>query len=180
MQKLWEKLSIIEKIEDEKLREKVRITFEKAARRGGWSVDELLEIPFTLLIPDNPVSLVEHTRQVTEMALENAERMDAAYEDYSFDRDTLIAGGLLHDVGKLLEYEIVDGEYVKSEVGRYLRHPFSGCALAFEMGIPPAVCHCIATHAHEGDGGWRSVESIAVNKADFTNFHSLKEVLGVK
>jgi len=180
MEKLWAELNVIQKIENANLRQLVIDTFKEAVRRGGWSEDNLFEIPFTLLIPDNPVSLIEHTKQVTEMALDNAERMAAAYPDYKFNRDILIAGGVLHDVGKLLEYEIVDGKYVKSQIGKYLRHPFSGCAIAFEMGLPPAVCHCIATHAHEGDGGWRSVESIAINKADFTNFHSLKEILGVK
>jgi len=176
MDKLWRELDVVEKIENGELKVLVKKTFEEAATRGGWSEDDLFEIPFTLLIEKNPVSLIEHTKQVTEMALENAERMDKAYADYKFDRDVLIAGGILHDVGKLLEYEVADGKYVKSNVGKHLRHPFSGCALAFEMGLPPEVCHCIAVHAHEGDSGWRSVEAIAINKADFTNFHSLKEI----
>ncbi len=178
MDKLWRELNVVEKIENEELKDLVKRTFEEAAKRGGWSEDDLFGIPFTLLIPDNPVSLIEHTKQVTEMALDNAERMSRAYEDYKFDRDILIAGGILHDVGKLLEYEVVGGKYIKSGIGKHLRHPFSGAALAYEMGLPPEICHCIATHAHEGDSGWRSVESIAINKADFTNFHSLKEIYG--
>jgi len=180
MDKLWQKLSIVEEISDNDLREKVKRTFEEAIRRGGWTEKNAFDIPFTLLIPNCPVSLIEHTRQVTEMALENADRMTGAYDNYNFDRDVLIAGGILHDVGKFLEYKLVGGRHIKSEIGKYLRHPFSGCALAYEMGLPPEVCHCIATHAHEGDSGWRSIESIAINKADFTNFDSLKEALGVK
>ncbi|MCD6501612.1 HDIG domain-containing protein, partial [bacterium] len=146
---------------------------ETAIARGGWSENEALEIPFTLLIPNTSISLIEHTKQVTEMALENAERMSKAYENYHFDRDVLIAGGILHDVGKFLEYKYEDGAFVKTEIGKFLRHPFSGCAIAYEMGLPPAVCHCIAVHAHEGDGGWRSIEAIAIHQADFTNFLSL-------
>jgi len=178
MTKLWNELKIVEKISDGNLKSLVKSTFEEGIKRGGWTEDNIFEIPFTLLIPNNPVSLIEHTKQVAEMALDNAERMAEAYSEYRFDRNILIAGGVLHDVGKLLEYRLIDGKYVKSELGKFLRHPFSGCALAFEMGLPPAVCHCIATHAHEGDGGWRSIESIAINKADFTNFHSLKEIFG--
>jgi putative nucleotidyltransferase with HDIG domain len=176
MDRLWQELSIVDEIGDEDLRAKVRLTMETAIERAGWTEDNIFEIPFTLLIPGTNVSLVEHTKQVTEMALDNAERMAGAYEDYKFDRDVLIAGGILHDVGKFLEYKYEDGAFVKSEIGKYLRHPFSGCAIAYEMGLPPAVCHCIAVHAHEGDGGWRSLEAIAINKADFTNFHSLKEL----
>ena len=176
MKNLWRKLSIIDEIGDASLREKVRKTMETAIARGGWSEDEALEIPFTLLIPNTSISLIEHTKQVTEMALENAERMSKAYENYHFDRDVLIAGGILHDVGKFLEYKYEDGTFVKTEIGKFLRHPFSGCAIAYEMGLPPAVCHCIAVHAHEGDGGWRSIEAIAIHQADFTNFLSLKEI----
>ncbi|HHS49610.1 MAG TPA: HDIG domain-containing protein [candidate division Zixibacteria bacterium] len=176
MEKIWKELSIVEKISDDGLRARVRETFETAIVRGGWTEEQALEIPFTLLIPDVPVTLVEHTKAVAEMALANAEFMASSYENYDFDRDVLIAGGILHDAGKFLEYKIIDGRYVKSEVGKFLRHPFSGCALAFEMGLPPAICHCIAVHAGEGDGGWRSIEAIAINKADFTNFHSLKEI----
>ncbi len=176
MEKIWRKLSIIEQISNPDIREKVRRTMETAILRAGWTEEQALEIPFTLLIPGTKVTLLEHTKQVTEMALDNAERMSKAYENYSFDRDVLIAGGLLHDVGKFLEYSLRDGAFVKSECGKFLRHPFSGCAIAYEMGLPPAICHCIAVHANEGDGGWRSLEAIAINKADFTNFHSLKEL----
>ncbi|RKZ31384.1 phosphohydrolase [bacterium] len=180
MDRVWRKLDVIEKITDDDIRKKVKKTFEEAARRGGWTEDSIFDIPFTLLIPDCPVSLIEHTKQVAEMALDNAERMAAAYNFYKFDKDTLIAGGILHDVGKLLEYKVDNGKFVKSKLGKYLRHPFSGCAIAYEMGLPPAVCHCIAVHAHEGDSGWRSIEAIAINKADFTNFESIKEALGIR
>ncbi|MCK5832421.1 HD domain-containing protein [bacterium] len=176
MKKLWQKLSIIEEISDAALREKVRKTMESAIQTAGWTEKQALDIPFTLLIPKTKVSLIEHTKQVTLMALENAERMAEAYDGYKFDRDVLIAGGILHDVGKFLEYKFENGKYVKSQIGKFLRHPFSGCAFAYKMGLPPEICHCIAVHAHEGDGGWRSLEAIAINKADFTNFNSLQEV----
>jgi guanylate kinase len=53
--------------------------------------------------------------------------------------DRLLAGGLLHDVGKLLETE-KDGQggYRKSRGGQCLRHPISGTALAVEAGIRDA------------------------------------------
>ena len=50
------------------------------------------------------------------------------------NRDYLIAGALLADVGKLLEFEIVDGKPVKSNYGKHIRHPFSGVGLAFKYG----------------------------------------------
>ena len=84
--------------------------------------------------------------------------------------DILISGGLLHDVGKVLEYALEDGKYVKSKNGKLIRHPVSGAALAWELGLPDEVVHVIASHSFEGDKTPRSIEGILIHHADFTNF----------
>jgi 23S rRNA maturation-related 3'-5' exoribonuclease YhaM len=84
--------------------------------------------------------------------------------------DTVIAGAILADVGKLLEYEKADGKTRQSERGRYLRHPFTGVALAMECGVPDRIAHVIAAHAGEGDHVRRSVEATIVHHADFMSF----------
>jgi putative nucleotidyltransferase with HDIG domain len=167
----------IRKIKDQKLREKVISTWEEGIRLGGWDMEDLNKIPFTLLISDSRVSLVEHTRAVTNTALRVAEAVSKAYgNSVKIDKDVLIAGGVLHDVGKLLEYAKVKGKITKSDGGRFLRHPFSGSALAYKCGVPDEVLHLIAAHSHEGDQGFRSIEAIIIHHADFINF----EVLGGK
>lgn len=164
----------IEKIKDHDLRQKVVATWEEAIKLGGWSQEDLEKIPFTLLVPDCPVNLIGHTRAVTNTALMMAVTMKDFYgEEVKIDFDILVAGGLLHDVGKLLEYSKSGGKVSKSKSGRLLRHPFSGANLAYKNGLPEEVVHIIATHAHEGDGGFRSVEAILINHADFANFESL-------
>jgi putative nucleotidyltransferase with HDIG domain len=90
------------------------------------------------------------------------------------NRDHLLAGALLHDVGKLLEFREEGGAFVKSELGRMLRHPFSGAALAYELGLPPAVVHVVATHAREGEGARATPEAIIIHHADFMNFEPFK------
>ena len=46
---------------------------------------------------------------------------------FRMDNDLLVAGALLHDVGKLVEYEKTpDGKTVKSQLGKDLRHQRSG------------------------------------------------------
>jgi len=94
-----------------------------------------------------------------------------AYGDrYKIDRDTLIAGALLADVGKLLEFEF-DGDQVRwSKTYRYLRHPFTGVALCYKHGLPDPVMHIVATHSWEGDRFQRQAESIIFHHADFTDF----------
>src|SRR4030043_656051 len=89
--------------------------------------------------------------------------------------DVLIAGALLADVGKVLEYELDnDGKTCQGKYGKYLRHPFSGVSLAEECGVPPEVCHIIAAHAHEGDLVKRTTEAYIVHHADFMTFLPFK------
>jgi hypothetical protein len=90
-------------------------------------------------------------------------------------RDHLIAGALLADVGKPLEYDKdASGKVIQGKFGQQLRHPFSGVALAYKHGIPAEVMHMIATHSHEGDKVERSIESIIFHHADFVDFDIAK------
>ncbi len=87
------------------------------------------------------------------------------------EHDHLVAGALLADVGKLLEYDRDEkGRLVKGRFGRLLRHPCSGVALCHKHGLPPEVMHIVATHSHEGDKVERSIESIIFHHADFVDF----------
>jgi hypothetical protein len=90
------------------------------------------------------------------------------------NRDYLIAGALLADVGKLLEFEIVDGQPQKSDYGKHIRHPFSGVGLAFKHGLPSEVMHIIATHSKEGTGEKRLPESTIFHHTDFIDFELVK------
>ena len=86
-------------------------------------------------------------------------------------------GALLHDIGKLLEYENRDdGMTVQTRYGRLIRHPFSGAALAAEFGLPEDVIHMIAAHAGEGEKVKRTPEATLINKADFMSFESLRDL----
>jgi putative nucleotidyltransferase with HDIG domain len=174
-EKIIELLPEINLIRDASLREKTLQIWEEAIKAGGWKVEDLNKIPFTLLIKDAPVSFLEHTRGVTKVCIAVADVFAESYGDrIPINRDYLIAGALLHDIGKLLEFTIESGNVIKSKSGRYLRHPFSGVAICFSYGIPDEVLHIIAVHSREGDGGWRSPEAIILHHADFTNFEPLK------
>jgi putative nucleotidyltransferase with HDIG domain len=164
----------INQIKDEDLKKKVISVWEEAIKLGGWKGDDLEKIPFTLLIPDCKTNLVEHTRAVTHTALEVAKIILKFYAlQVKINFDLLLAGGILHDVGKLLEYASLEGKITKSKRGKLLRHPFSGASLAYKYGLPDEVIHMIATHAKEGDGGYRSVEAMIIHYSDFINFESL-------
>lgn len=172
-------------IKDEKLRENVVNAYVDALKTGGWEPDDMDKIPFTLLIPNCPFTYLDHVRGVTRMAKEAMDIFNSIYppkdKKFTIDNDLLVAGALLHDVGKLVEYEKdAKGETVKSKMGKNLRHPFSGTVIALRNGCPDEVGHIIANHAHEGDKALRSPEGVLVNKADFMNFESVKSFLGMK
>ncbi len=95
-------------------------------------------------------------------------------DEIKIDMDILIAGAILIDVGKLIEYKMVDGKLTTSDAGKLVRHPFSGLAIADRFGVPAEVQHIIATHSKEGDLGYRTVESIIVHHADFVSFEPFK------
>ena len=158
----------IDLIKDPSIKEGVIKTFQKAAETGGF--DTFDGIPFTLLITTD-INLAEHTKAVTEMAVKLGEIMQ---KFVPINMDHLIAGGLLHDVGKLLEYQKKDGKIVKSRHGELLRHPVSGAVIAGEQGLPPEVIHIIVAHSKEGDAIKRIPEAIIIHHCDFVHFESLK------
>ncbi len=157
------------------LRRKCIRTWEEGMKRGGWKVADLTDMAFTLLIPDCPINFVEHTRAVTLTCVGVADVFEQIYGDRNpINRDYLIAGALIHDVGKLLEYTMAGGKTAKSEFGTMLRHPFSGVVLAAEQDMPVEVLHMIAAHSREGDLVTRSKEATILYHADYTNFETLK------
>lgn len=181
-ERLLELMPEFDLIQDADLREKTIQTWEAAMEEGGWTPDALTEMPFTLLINPCPASYIDHIRAVTLSAIGAAEVFEQIYGDrVPVDMDYLIAGGLLHDIGKLLEYENrEDGMTVQTYEGKLLRHPFTGMELAARFDLPAEVQHIIAAHAGEGEKVQRTTEATLVNHADFMSFHSIKRMLEKK
>ncbi|MFL6305774.1 MAG: phosphohydrolase [Candidatus Sulfotelmatobacter sp.] len=179
IQRLWPE---IEWISNPQLRQQVTETWIKAFERSPLKPDDLNQIPFTLLVPNCPITFMEHKRCVVHIARDSAEAMQKFMgRALPIDLDTVVAGAILADVGKLLEYELgPDGNARQSERGEALRHPFTGVALALDCGVPDAVCHIIAAHAAEGDLVKRSTEAFIVHHADFMAFLPFKNPKNIR
>ncbi|MCK4654926.1 MAG: phosphohydrolase, partial [Candidatus Cloacimonetes bacterium] len=142
---LWPEIAWIK---DDNLRAKVTKTWELALERSVLTAEDLLQIPFTLLCgPDLKVTFMDHKRAVVHIANESGLKMREFFKDeLPINMDVLIAGAILCDVGKLLEYVLDKNENaIQGTYGKYLRHPFSGVSIAEECGVPAEVCHIIAT-----------------------------------
>ncbi len=176
VRQLWPEL---EWIKDCDLKEKTTLTWALALQRSVLNPDDLNTIPFTLLCgPDLKVTFMDHKRCVVHVAKDAGNKMNEFFKnDLPVNMDVLIAGAILADVGKLLEYEIKDGKSVQGNYGKYLRHPFSGVSVAEQCGVPDAVCHIIATHAGEGNMVKRTTEAYVVHHADFMTFEPFRERL---
>ena len=153
-------------IKDGELKEQVLKVWKTAADRGNWKTFD--KVPFTLLF-ENSGKLTDHTKRMTHL-------VKAIYDqrDEDLNLDYLIAGALLHDVGKLLEYDVIDGKVVKGEYGKRFRHPVSGALLAQELGLPEEIVLIIYAHSHEGEKCERTAESYIVHYCDFVDFRIKK------
>ncbi len=172
-------------IGDSSLREKVAAVWNEAITTGcggkGWTIEELRSIPFTLLAGDINLTFTEHINSCVKQCIAIEQVLKETYGDrVPINHDVLVAGALLADVGKPLEYDKDEhGQVIKGRFGEMLRHPFSGVALCYKHGLPPQVMHIVATHSHEGDNVQRSIESIIFHHADFIDF-DIAKYLGAK
>lgn len=176
---LWPELDWIQ---DKDLKEKTSKTWQLALERSVLTPEDLRRIPFTLLCgPDLKVTFMDHKRSVVHIARDAGNKINEMYHgELPVNMDVLIAGAILADVGKLLEYVLdSDGKAIQGDYGKYLRHPFSGVSLAEEAGVPAEVCHIIATHAGEGNMVKRTTEAYIVHHADFMTFLPFKDRLKV-
>src|ERR1700687_781713 len=95
------------KIKQKSLREKVAAVWNEAITTGcdgkGWTFAELRAVKFTLLAGDIDMKFVEHLNSCALQCVAIADVLASSFRcDIPVQRDYLIAGALLADVGKPL------------------------------------------------------------------------------
>jgi putative nucleotidyltransferase with HDIG domain len=166
-----ESLPEIELIKDPELREQVVEVHARALAETGFRRIE--DIPPSG-VPESPLmrrgTQADHYRGVATMAIGMAEGMEAVMGDIGIDRDLLIAGALVHDVGKAWEFDQWErwkGDRTKTG-SPALRHPIYGAHLALMVGLPEPIVHCVAAHPYLAEGAFvrASLETTIVQYAD--------------
>jgi putative nucleotidyltransferase with HDIG domain len=166
-----EDLPEVSLIQDEDLREKVveawayalaESSFERVTSLPGESN------PGMFLLKRG--SQAEHLRGVTRIALSIADDFAKAFPEADIDRDIVIAGGLVHDVGKPWEFDPVNRKKWTDDPSRAgspsLRHPVYGIHICFAVGLPEEIVHIVLAHSFEGDLLIRSLEATIIHRAD--------------
>ena len=119
----------------------------------------------------------DHLRGVTRMAMAIANEMQSAYPELQIDMDIIVAGGLLHDVGKAWEFDPERRKRWSSEQKRFgrpsIRHPAMGAHICMTVGLPEQVAHIAMAHSGEGELLVRSLECMIVHQADYTFWNTL-------
>src|SRR5437764_11397404 len=111
----------LKKIKDQSLRERVAAIWSEAITMGcggkGWTFDELRAVKFTLLAGDIDMTFVEHLNSCARQCIAIADVLEKSFRcGIPVQRDYLIAGSLLADVGKTLEYaKNTSGKMIKGK-----------------------------------------------------------------
>lgn len=161
-------------IQDAELRTKSETAMMMAMEQGGWNKENIHQAPVTLSWKGCDVSWAEHVQDVTNMCMLEFDQMKKYYARHGIaaDRDLIVSGALLHDIGKLTEF-IPDGNggAVHGENFHLMRHPLSGALIAAKAQLPDTVIHLIATHSFEGDKSYHTLESEFVRTIDLFVFN---------
>jgi len=165
-------------VRDPELREKCALALAKAYELGGWDRSIYEKAPISLSFADPRCdSLITHIRTVAKAADAVCNVYTEMYGMSPEMHDTVVAGALVHDIGKFLEFAYKDGKVGHSADAKILRHPISGAILAAELGFPSEIVHIIATHSFEGDKSYKTIAAIIMDAVDITSFNYAKSIV---
>ncbi|MBI4334598.1 MAG: HDIG domain-containing protein [Chloroflexi bacterium] len=158
LQRLKQLIPSITGIKNAKLRKGVLAVWVRAWEESAWN--DPAECPF---IPDSPdCSLVQHTNFIVETVLAMASSAKSIW-NIGLNTDFLIAGAVLHDVSKLVEF----APGAVSEIGENLVHASYGVHLALNAGLPLQVVNMIGAHTPQVYLLPKSPEGVLLCYADY-------------
>ena len=139
--------------------------------QGSGNIDNLVE---------KGATQADHLCGVADFAKSIGETLLRKNPDLDIDIDTLIAGGLLHDLGKPIEYNIESRrKWLKEphkEGNPTATHAMYGYYICMLLELPTAICHIPANHCMEASavGVVRSIACTIVNHADYLYWDCLR------
>jgi putative nucleotidyltransferase with HDIG domain len=165
-------------IEDERLRFAVARQWDRALDASSWErYDDVVMNPKLAAPAGAEPRLVQHVNFVTESCLAVAPVLERWY-GVDLDRDLLIAGCLLHDLSKMLEYESRNGDVVVGDDAALLPHPAAGAALAMADGFDAKVIHMIWSHTHQNSAVPAFPEALLLHYVDYLDADLLRHRYG--
>lgn len=112
----------------------------------------------------------DHIRAVARIATQLADDFATHFPEIDIDRDTVLAGAIIHDVGKAFEFDPVNLKRWNDDPSRAgqpsLRHSVFGAHVCLTVGLPEEMAHIALGHSREGQHIGLSLECMFVRLAD--------------
>jgi len=174
---------LVNKIEDETLREKVVRFLENPAIEINGKVYKGMPLDVSPAGMSRhhsyPGGFIEHVVATTEIALNLCNIIERVYRG-KVDRDLVISGAILHDIFKPLTYQAEEnGTYRGTPLAERLDHLTLIVSEMVRRGFPLDLIHIVCAH-HGGEAGpiWpRTIEALVCHLADVTDSRLNGEVL---
>lgn len=162
-----ERFPSIDEISDPELQEKVVDVWVDAIENSDFDSPD--DIPWSKDAATEGEGKGQHTYDVAELAIALTDKV-LELRDVEVDRDTVIAGALLHDASKA--YEL-------SGMEQWLPHPYYGIHMAAKAGLSPHIQHIILSHTPKTAVMPGTIEAQIIQKADLVGVQALyKEKTG--
>ena len=122
--------------------------------------------------------LLEHTVAVARLALNLCDIVEEVYGG-EVDRDTVLAGALLHDVMKCYVYNPTrGGRFASSPLGERIDHLTLLVAEMYQRGFPLDIIHVVASHhGDESPVKPKTLEALILSIADYADSELSRRVL---
>ena len=162
----------IQEIVDVEVRQKVINCWLLALEESQW--DSIEAMPWIPGVADF-ISNVQHIRGTTRIAIAIAKTLISSPDvapNVTVDIDTVKAGCILHDVGKLIDYAGPPNVGAKTPLGKHMGHNILGAHLAIKAGLDAKIVHCIEAH-REPESYRKSFEAIIVHVADLLHAYAM-------
>ncbi len=121
---------------------------------------------------------VDHLRGVALLSMRMAEQLQELKPGLEVDRDIMIAGALVHDVGKAREFKAANQAKWKQapHIAGWppARHSVHGYHICKSVGLPDEVAHIAIGHSREGVFVMKSLECTIVSHADHSYWEIMK------
>lgn len=157
----------LNQISEPGLREAVAETWRRLWEMSAY--ERLEDVPVSLNIN---YSGLKHAQGIVKGALALAPVWEHVH-GVTFNRDHLIAGALLMDVSKLVEYRPrSDGGHQATDLGLALPHATYAAHIALELAVPLPVIHIVTAHSPNGGKAPATPEAQLLDAVDQADIHA--------
>lgn len=168
---------ILDLMEDKALRQQVLDFYEDIYAKSEFEHPEDVPMMHKDYSKWN-TNLIHHEATCTLAAYAVACCVEKAY-GVKLNKDYLIAGDLLHDGSKPLEYWKTADAVGHTKMAKQIGHSRLAASMAYDRGLPKEIVHIIISHTRHYDVPTASIESLLVYYTDLLDGELRRNLVGL-